>query len=660
MAVEIPYRYVTDPQTRTGWDWRRTAYEIYRDFEEVLMNVGGGFPWVTIAANDSDSGDKALADYVCNGSNDAEQWEAAFAEAIENPNGAVIYAFAGNYEPASTITLAFGAETVGVVVQGAGSARPDAIGGSLNVTTLVDGGSVSPLFQMTGDAGNDNGVIFRDIGIVTTGAIAVDTNDYLGVFAEDCYISAGKYGVDVTGQHFSFWRNYISVSSTTADSAAIRINTSGTNTLLAAIAENTLTNSGSGTDSACLFIDGGGGAENACTISDNRMVAGGSAYYGIRGTGQGGTAPSLIVIDSNRISGGGNFAGAANIRMKVDKAIISGNICWDCPREGIRISGQSSPNEGKDVLVEGNVVMDYGSGSANTYDGIRLEGDTYQCFVTSNHCRSANGRHGVRVDAGATDNAVWGNDLFGSGGSADFSDAGTNTRTVDPVAQAYIDAHINDTSDAHDASAISIADAGSDFTATDVEGALDELQADNEAHIAAADPHSVYLLKTLADAAGDILLASGADAWARLAIGTSGRFLKSTGSTAEWGDTHQTLGLWYQDNVAASQTNVTLNLYGDTTRTFIPVVRNGWVTGICLRTSTARTAGTLQAEVVVSGTPTGLIAQLDGTNTVANAVRQAAGIDSCNAGQRLEVRITSDASWAPTTDDISVSIEIGE
>jgi hypothetical protein len=47
-----------------------------------------------------------------------------------------------------------------------------------------------------------------------------------------------------------------------------------------------------------------------------------------------------------------------------------------------------------------------------------------------------------------------------------------------------ISAHTGDTTDAHDASAISIADAGNDFTATDVEGALAELQADAEAHLA--------------------------------------------------------------------------------------------------------------------------------------------------------------------------------
>src|SRR5687767_8683338 len=52
--------------------------------------------------------------------------------------------------------------------------------------------------------------------------------------------------------------------------------------------------------------------------------------------------------------------------------------------------------------------------------------------------------------------------------------------------------HTGDTTDAHDASAISILDSANDFTATDVEGALAELQSDAEAHLAAADPHTGY------------------------------------------------------------------------------------------------------------------------------------------------------------------------
>jgi hypothetical protein len=97
--------------------------------------------------------------------------------------------------------------------------------------------------------------------------------------------------------------------------------------------------------------------------------------------------------------------------------------------------------------------------------------------------------------------------------------------------------HLADAADAHDASAISILDTAADFTATDVEGALAELQADAEAHAAAADPHTAYALDTdlsthasaadphtgyvlesLIDAAGDLIQGSAADTVARLAI----------------------------------------------------------------------------------------------------------------------------------------------
>jgi hypothetical protein len=73
-------------------------------------------------------------------------------------------------------------------------------------------------------------------------------------------------------------------------------------------------------------------------------------------------------------------------------------------------------------------------------------------------------------------------------------------------------AHIGDTSDAHDASAISIADAGNKFTATEVEAALQEVKtlADAaatasalSAHISDASAAHAASAISIADAAGD-------------------------------------------------------------------------------------------------------------------------------------------------------------
>jgi hypothetical protein len=71
--------------------------------------------------------------------------------------------------------------------------------------------------------------------------------------------------------------------------------------------------------------------------------------------------------------------------------------------------------------------------------------------------------------------------------------------------EAALAAHLADAADAHDASAISIADAAGDFTATDVEGALAELQSDAETHAAAADPHTGYQKESEKNAANGYL-----------------------------------------------------------------------------------------------------------------------------------------------------------
>lgn len=113
-----------------------------------------------------------------------------------------------------------------------------------------------------------------------------------------------------------------------------------------------------------------------------------------------------------------------------------------------------------------------------------------------------------------------------SHGNADHTTAFTD----DTVANA----HIADTGDAHDASAISILDTAADFTADNVEDALAELQADNEAHVAAADPHTGYVLESLLDALGDLYYASADNTPAKLAgnITTSRKFLRQTGDGA--------------------------------------------------------------------------------------------------------------------------------
>jgi hypothetical protein len=80
--------------------------------------------------------------------------------------------------------------------------------------------------------------------------------------------------------------------------------------------------------------------------------------------------------------------------------------------------------------------------------------------------------HGLLTGLADDDHTQYHNDARG--------DARYWQLSTDLATQAELDAHINDASDAHDASAISILDTANDFTATDVEGALAELQSDHE------------------------------------------------------------------------------------------------------------------------------------------------------------------------------------
>jgi hypothetical protein len=113
---------------------------------------------------------------------------------------------------------------------------------------------------------------------------------------------------------------------------------------------------------------------------------------------------------------------------------------------------------------------------------------------------------------------------------------------------------------------------------------------------------------------------------------------------------------FYQDNVAATQTDVEL-LQGGSNRGFI-MPEDGSVVAIGVRTNDARTAGTLTVDPTVNGTKTGLTAVLNATDTTYKTNRQDPGLDTFVAGDRISCVITTDGSWAPTTADIDVVVGV--
>jgi hypothetical protein len=103
--------------------------------------------------------------------------------------------------------------------------------------------------------------------------------------------------------------------------------------------------------------------------------------------------------------------------------------------------------------------------------------------------------------------------------------SGAGSVSVPVGAPTDLSAHVEDATDAHDASAISILDTGGDFTATDVEGALAELYA---AISGGGIPATIF------DAAGDIIVATAADTAAILAAGSEGEVLTIASGVPSW------------------------------------------------------------------------------------------------------------------------------
>lgn len=99
-----------------------------------------------------------------------------------------------------------------------------------------------------------------------------------------------------------------------------------------------------------------------------------------------------------------------------------------------------------------------------------------------------------------------------------------------------------------------------------------------------------------------------------------------------------------------------LFLVGSATRTSRVQVRAGSVLGVVVRSTEARTVGTLTAEATINGAATGLTAVLDGTNTTVKATTQAKDADAFAAGDQIGVTITTSADWAPATADVTVEL----
>jgi hypothetical protein len=112
--------------------------------------------------------------------------------------------------------------------------------------------------------------------------------------------------------------------------------------------------------------------------------------------------------------------------------------------------------------------------------------------------------------------------------------------------------------------------------------------------------------------------------------------------------------VFWQDNVAASQSAVALIVAGGSTVDEIEMPWGGSVVGISVLSNESRTADSLTVDATINGSVTGLQAVLDGTNADHHSTTQAKDTDTFNAGDRVGCKITTGGSWTPTSADIIV------
>ena len=116
---------------------------------------------------------------------------------------------------------------------------------------------------------------------------------------------------------------------------------------------------------------------------------------------------------------------------------------------------------------------------------------------------------------------------------------------------------------------------------------------------------------------------------------------------------------WYQDNVAASQTDVQLTrLSGTSTDAWI-APRTGSISAVWVYSNAARTAGTLSIEIFKNGSQYGTVSvSLNATYTTFDVKYIQRNALPISPGDRLDLRVTTDGSWTPTTADIRAGLEV--
>lgn len=409
-----------------------------------------------VAASDASAASIAMADFVCDGTADEVEVQAAVNAAIAQNNGEVVLS-EGHFFFANDVTISLSsyinsgrALEQGLTIKGSGLASNFT---TASPTKLFRGLAVtSSFFTVTSGTGcTIQGISFYDaIGVHTSdkdpmiffatspangpGVVrdcyfeqeldgfhsrAIETNEFARIHVIRCVFRriggaciylTNPYDVLITGCY---------LYSSSSDAGAF-----GSNEYCV----ESIVDPGDGGEGAdwpvrILGNSSDGNAAGTIHVSEGAqtIIEGNIFLYD--------TEPIILLEDCFETQIIGNQLGGGEQECIVLDSCtycqINNNTLFESDTNGISLIGSN------DCQINDNQIVVGGLALTNTYSGILIDSDSNTNMVVGNQIRSTDFQYGIRVNnANCDDNYITSNDLLNSAVTASFSDAGTGTITT--------------------------------------------------------------------------------------------------------------------------------------------------------------------------------------------------------------------------------------
>ncbi len=429
---------------------------IYAKSTTVLARIPAGergIPGasIVVAASNSMPSHKRIADYVCDGTNDDVEIQAAL-DALTL--GGTVLLLEGTYNLTAQINITYDNTTL----TGVGFATILKVMSSLGTVLQSTRGNVTlSKFQLDGNQGSytlSKGIVaatnfapyyvcLEELSIhdcIKPIQLYVQVNEKAHGIVRGCHIYDCTDGLDA--HHAGIYTRSI-----------VRGKAIITNNAIYNIGDGTIYGHG-------IFIEAAAGSPPGNTIVTNNIIdkvvdngievdrqhtiiikgniikngiSSGEQNGGIYATGDATYDSHNVIIADNLIYDdqatptqkyGIYLSGGDALDLK--RYTVTSNVIYNMLRDGMYIYGA------EDCVVANNIIYDNDVNNTTTYHGIRLTGSCERMFIHGNKIRD-NDNYEISIESGCTDNVIINNDLRGADHVGTVSDSGTGTTNRDNI-----------------------------------------------------------------------------------------------------------------------------------------------------------------------------------------------------------------------------------